>query len=542
MSIGKINVSVKKLGTLLREDFKSYSIPSVQRQFVWDPDDIEELLVSIINGFPIGSVIVWKSEKPFPSEPLCGKSVNRRFHEYILDGQQRLTSLMLLVNNWKIVRGDQEIESEQINFTPESRAFNIGKKRGINTSLIVNAALADTKAVTDLTKLYSEKVVKLALEECGSKIVNYEVPFYTLETTSEEEDDSEIYQKIADIFTRVNSKGVRIGNLEMFLAFFAANFDKKTKDGLIAVHEKYKDYGLDLEPIIRFVFSRMNISQYRITKPESFKRAIANIKEEFSDKTVMKIIESSDEAIEATLGLLKNELGLNSTTYIPSQVALLPLFDYMYERKSQPKKSEVNSMMLWFVLSSFNGLYSSSTNKKITDTLAVVRSSDDKFPIAELRRYMKDQIKIFGIEKVDIVENTYYDLLRGRIGVEYQMLLIVLLHRGDASNWGSEKLNSSNIAFHHIFPKKYLQDNKVDDRDLINSFGNLTPISPSVNSEIGETAPNEYLQNYKKEILESHFIPTEKKLWKLSSFEKFLDKRMKNIWSGVNRLIGDLEG
>src|SRR2546425_9458349 len=113
-------------------------------------------------------------------------------------------------------------------------------------SLIVRAALADPDALTKLQKNYSA-VFRRVIDEVGSKIVGYQLPMYVLKTDSA--NDEAAYEKIAEIFTRVNSAGVKIGNLEMFLSFFAAAFPRKEKDRIIALHEQLSaSVELDLEP------------------------------------------------------------------------------------------------------------------------------------------------------------------------------------------------------------------------------------------------------------------------------------------------------
>lgn len=73
-------------------------IPQFQRKFVWDINATAGLLDSILKGYPIGSFIIWKTnerlrsvrnigEMNFPDTP-SGDMV-----QYVLDGQQRMTSL-----------------------------------------------------------------------------------------------------------------------------------------------------------------------------------------------------------------------------------------------------------------------------------------------------------------------------------------------------------------------------------------------------------------------------------------------------------------
>jgi len=52
--------------TTLMNDIENgqIKIPQFQRQFVWDEDDIRALIDSIINNYPIGSIILWKPSSP----------------------------------------------------------------------------------------------------------------------------------------------------------------------------------------------------------------------------------------------------------------------------------------------------------------------------------------------------------------------------------------------------------------------------------------------------------------------------------------------
>ena len=89
---------------------RSYVLPAIQREFVWNTDQIRALYDSLMRGYPIGSFLFWKvdpdtagryafydfltdyheKERPYAAKsPLpAGQGVTA-----ILDGQQRLTAL-----------------------------------------------------------------------------------------------------------------------------------------------------------------------------------------------------------------------------------------------------------------------------------------------------------------------------------------------------------------------------------------------------------------------------------------------------------------
>jgi hypothetical protein len=64
-------------------DEAEVELPTLQRGFVWKPKQIEDLWDSILRGYPIGSF-------------LFSKTVSRY---YLMDGQQRATSIFLGFNN-----------------------------------------------------------------------------------------------------------------------------------------------------------------------------------------------------------------------------------------------------------------------------------------------------------------------------------------------------------------------------------------------------------------------------------------------------------
>jgi hypothetical protein len=541
MQIGSIKPEVTALRQFYKKEAASLRIPSIQRQFVWDAEDIKDLVDSIVNGYPIGAVIIWEPKGRFPSAPLIGKQNTPGQHRYVLDGQQRLTALMLVKTGWKLIRGSKEIGTTPISYVPDNQRLYMSSKKGIDLALIVNASLGDAESILKLQREYP-KSYKKAMDDVGEKIVNYELPFYVLKSSGS--DGEEVYEKIAEIFTRVNSAGVKIGNLEMFLSFFATAFPKEYKDAIIQMHDEFSEkYELDLEPLVRFVFSRMGLTQNQITKVDSFKRSVQVLREQFSQnkKEIGRILQRAQLSVETVMALLADELGAATTQYIPSQSALLPLFDAVFQRGcdglAEVPPVEKRKMLRWFILASFNGIYSTSANHKLETDLQIIRGSSKKFPLDELLTAMKSRSPHRNtLEKDDIVD-AYTNVLRGRSGKEYLMLLDVLLHRAGATDWAGAPVVSEQAAAHHIFPREFLKEHGENRAEYINCLGNLTLISPSINSEIGDAPPNEYLTRFDEDVLRTHCIPLNRKLWKMDRFEDFLVERFRLISKASAGLI-----
>src|SRR5688572_27912529 len=71
-------------------------LPDFQRDFVWEPSGTQELIVSIANNYPAGSILrVRDKKRVFAAREFEGApALDGKMHTFlVLDGQQRLTSL-----------------------------------------------------------------------------------------------------------------------------------------------------------------------------------------------------------------------------------------------------------------------------------------------------------------------------------------------------------------------------------------------------------------------------------------------------------------
>ena len=90
---------------------RDYVLPAIQREVVWRPDQIERLFDSLMQGYPIGSFLLWKIDSGHSKEFVFYEFMthyHQRDHSHldrlndlvearpitgVLDGQQRLTAL-----------------------------------------------------------------------------------------------------------------------------------------------------------------------------------------------------------------------------------------------------------------------------------------------------------------------------------------------------------------------------------------------------------------------------------------------------------------
>lgn len=118
-----MNITVADL--VQRFDSGEIRLPLMQRDYVWRPKKVTKLLDSLYRGWPIGSFYVWHTQDAYPTKARIGKIPQRRldsFYGFLLDGQQRLTSLSLAI------QGEAEAELPQRGFFDlENQEFYLGE-------------------------------------------------------------------------------------------------------------------------------------------------------------------------------------------------------------------------------------------------------------------------------------------------------------------------------------------------------------------------------------------------------------------------------
>ena len=530
-----------------------YFLPSFQRQYVWDEDDIKDLIDSIIKNYPIGTIILWKPSTasiseidPF-SKPLVDvEETDHREVFYVIDGQQRLTSLLLLLNNWEIERGGDKITCNPISYNPANKKFYKSTRRGVDLSKLIKAFYQfDVDAMSELQKTTPEESYNEMKDLIIEILIKYPIPICIMETDRE---DEKTFRDMAEAFIRVNKYGIRIGNLELMLSFLAGAVGGDLKKRIRDLYEDlYRKFEIDLQPVIRFAFSNFGLKQTQISKVEQFKRNIKRISE-YDSSTTTEIFDKCDKAMNLTVELLRRELGLGNSRLLPSQIPLIPIAKYLYTKGIDSldglEDSDVKSIVNWFVLTSFNGYYSSQTDTKLDKDLEIIESA--YFPWKKLFNNMQDKKARTTITLDGIKKGMNLNVLRVQ-GRAHLFMLYILLVKSQADDWNGMLLSGRNftdLARHHIFPKEFLEQNlELEEPDakevLVNNLANITFIHKDINSEIEDKSPEEYMEDY-IDSAKKHFISPDKNLWSIDQYTTFLEYRIRQIQATGRNFLGDI--
>ena len=130
----------------------------------------------------------------------------------IVDGQQRVLSLLLLLNVWHVKVGDMKYSREQISFNPTRYVLEVGK-RGLDLSEGMRAHLG-LKDVDTLKRKYASEYVERLLGLC-ERIASYRIPAYFMDL----DDEKSPLERAAENFILANRAGQRITNVELTLSY-----------------------------------------------------------------------------------------------------------------------------------------------------------------------------------------------------------------------------------------------------------------------------------------------------------------------------------
>jgi len=219
--------NVNLLEFLQRLNAGDYLIPSFQRLFVWSPEDICSLWDSIYQHYPIGSILCWETDiRLHVSRKIGGfyfpESPNTRHDEpqtYILDGQQRATSLLVSFNGGTGKAREQYSFDYTLYFDLTKAEFFFEKDYYKHRWNADAALLPRIHEIPDLSTDYVEALSKTPgfseqiqknFEQIRHAFSGYAIPLIMLEGYD--------IAGVCAIFERINQTGMKLKNMDILIA------------------------------------------------------------------------------------------------------------------------------------------------------------------------------------------------------------------------------------------------------------------------------------------------------------------------------------
>lgn len=196
-------------------------VPAFQREIVWTQSQMVELIESVYNGYPIGSLLLWRVESKLfdflPADGLPFPSVDETFPvDYLLDGLQRLGTLYGALGEyaeqnsdyliWMDLRDETflaSVEKPGEHFFPMASLFDPVKLINVQRHLL------DQEDGSVLV----ERSIRLQ-----SAFQEYLIPTVTLGSTD--------VLEVVRVFERINSTGTKLSPVDFVRAItWSSNFD-----------------------------------------------------------------------------------------------------------------------------------------------------------------------------------------------------------------------------------------------------------------------------------------------------------------------------
>ena len=536
-----------------RFDTGEIRLPLMQRDYVWRPKKVTTLLDSLYRGWPIGSFYVWRAQDDHhPTKARVGMVPQRRLDGssgFLLDGQQRLTSLSLAI------QGEAEAELPQRAFFDlENELFYLGAmKRTITKRIeagdplivplsnIVPASRdgdADLQAIEHTIQSLREqdKLGKHAQNE-----VEYRTRLHRVATMLRREalceeftDDHE--EHAFELFSRLNKGGTSLSTGDVAAARLASAATRKIVEPMRAVVAEREMRALG----VNFVFLlRTLVTVHRGNC--SFSKLPRNWADDTGE--IESSWRSTEQALRAAVHFLRNELGWTTRRWLPSTMAIIPVV-YLIA-KSSPSTLRGNDAELvkrYLLISGLRSLFRGSGETVVNTYVNSVRTAGASR--ARLARALFDRIpknRLYKIKKDDV---------RATSGLYSSLMQVYLAYlcSKSASSWPSgrslkeilhEGLNNDPLAVHHIFPKKFMQDLDFPVEKL-NSVANYAILSQSDNAELADRDPFDVWRSLKPNqrewaSVQMCFTAREDLL---KAYEEFVEFRAEKLAEQLNEFVG----
>lgn len=510
------------------------AIPEIQRPFVWDSSKVRDLLDSLYKGFPIGYIIVWKN----PDVRLKDGTVSIG-KKILIDGQQRVTALQAAIAGMEVVDANYKKKRIRIAFNPLMESFEV-----------CNPAIEkDTKWIPDIAKIFESGFAEyqfigtycamngiVGQENEVSNTVGKLKKVMDINIGITDLNQSLTIDEVTDIFIRINSQGVVLSQADFAMSKISAD-DKyggaeirKMIDYFCHFMKRPADYDTIIENDTEFAKSDalqkikwvvkeqedIYVPGYadilRVSFTHKFHRGkIADLVSLLSGRdfeireNFETIAADSFAKLRAGVEAFVNETnfkrylmivrstGIVDSSLVRSQnVMNFGYILYLTLRESGMNASVIERLVRkWIVLSMLTGRYSGS--------------ADSSFDY-DIKRFSEtDPVKfVENTEKGELSDAFWNTTLVTRLDTSvssspYFLVYLMAQIKNNARGFLSKQIDVQSLIeqrgdIHHIFPKKYLQKNGVNNRKDYNQIANYAYTQSEINIKIKDDAPCDYMK------------------------------------------------
>jgi hypothetical protein len=552
------DVKIQDIVKLLSED--KYLIPTFQREFVWQPGNIIKLWDSMFRFYPIGSLLYWETDSYLRTHRHIGgfnfphdEEDVRKFKEwkYILDGQQRATSLLVSMQGGK-GRVEDNIDFDYTLFFDATKGefffkedFEKRKESVTDEQFLIrvsNVPLWDFDtpvALATKTKGYTSDIGH-NIQLLTRMFSDYKIPVIEIKGVEVKE--------VCEIFERINQEGKRLDQFDILVAQTYQVDDPETGTGGFYLRDNVEHLqNILLERGSRFSeiesLTIMQMISLCLRKDSKETRSPYGITPASLNNLTADVLTKNWSIFEKTiLETIKTltDLKIWGPNMLPFAYLVLPICFY-YHRNVKPDFELVRQ---WFWRTAFG--------------LDEFRSSTDVYDFCDHFSKMHEQSNEAGIpplviSRAKLIQSSYnyrnalsravLAFLANQTPLDFKSAHSVVLD-------GVYLDLSQAPNLHHIYPRNFLKDiGELPDGVSADSLMNICFIRQKTNLEISDRNPLDYFNDYKnvrdfEKILESHLIQNEflsREPFKKLDYIEFLDARATWFAESLKAALPDVE-
>ena len=515
-------------------------VPAFQREFVWKRDDAKKLISSMLRDYPTGTMLTWETNNPPELKGKYTYDHNKGSVKLILDGQQRITTLYLLI------KGEippYYTEHEIIN---DIRGLYVNIK-SLELEYYKKTIMSGNPFWIDITRIFKNETNALQIIKTikAQQEIDEETQYLILDNINniQQIQNKEFLEQTIpvkanireaiDIFYIVNASGVNLTDAELALAQISGYWPdarERIKKKLFELEKEGWVFKLDF-----FIYVLLGCLHQVGSKMEKLhdQENLVPLKNTW--------FELESNTLDYVFNILRSQAYIDHTKEINSVYALVPIIVYAFRKgKTKMTDTEIKKAIKWFYYSQVRNRYISQLPQKLDKDISIVANENN--PFDKLLNLIESE------RRLEITPDEF-------IGVGVMHPLWALM------NWYLKSRNAKclttgvslrknmgkkySLEWDHIFPFSILKKNGYgwENRhkySLAQEITNRAILTKTAN----RTKSNKEAKNYLAEVqqnfpnaLELQSIPTDNRLWELENYEQFLQTRRKLLAKQLNTFL-----
>lgn len=537
-----------KIGQILDKiDDKQIFVPAFQREYVWKRADAKNLIHSLIKEYPTGTMLTWETNDPPELKGDYVYESTKGTVKIILDGQQRITTLYMLMRG-KIppYYTKEEIENDIRNLyvnleTLELEYYKIKTMENNPIWVDITNVFLGKISTRDITDELEVKLGVDRLPKEQEKVISDNLR--AIERISDKDFLEQIIpvratiKEAIDIFYIVNSSGVNLTDAELALAQISGYWPQARelfKKKLQELEKQGWVFKLDfLVYALLAVVHQMGSKMEKLHGPEN------------KEKVQKGWGRLEGEVLDYVCNLLKSQAYVDHSDEINSIYALIPIILYVYNKPgTKLSEEEIKKIVRWFYYTQIRYRYVSQLQQKLDKDLKITGENPKPF---ETLLALIDEERPLEIKPSEFVgrdiRNPLFSLMRWYFKSKGAICLGTgfSLRKNMGKKYGLER--------DHIFAYSILRDsghfdmNNQFDYQLAQEITNRAILTQAENREKSAEFADVYLANVQKRFptaLKLQCIPEDPELWKVENFHKFLEARRSILASELNDYLNNI--